>query len=167
MIDLAGIQTAYYLVAATGVLVAAVFYVLSLKSTIDNRRAQLLMEFNRIISSKEWVTDLHIVLNYEWSDFDEFWSKYGHSNPVDHSRWISIGNSMSAMLSLLNRSLVDEEMLREYLSSVSMGSFWEKFGPAVKEMRVRMNNPHFFSNIEFYYDKWLNQGKILAEGHTL
>jgi hypothetical protein len=52
MVDLAEIQAAYYMVAATGVLVAAIYYVLNLRNTIDNRKAQLLMEYNKIMSSK-------------------------------------------------------------------------------------------------------------------
>ena len=167
MVTLEEIQTVYYMVAATGVLVAAVFYVLNLKSSIDNRKAQLLMEFNRMTSSKEWVTDVHLTLNYEWKDFPDFWNRYGHPNPVDHSRWISIANSMDNMLTLLKRNIVDEEILRSYLGSVSMGGFWEKFGPAVREMRVRMGNPYLFGDIEFYYVKWLKQGKIIAGGHSL
>ena len=33
MVDMAQIQTAYYMVAATGVLVAAVYYVMTLRTT--------------------------------------------------------------------------------------------------------------------------------------
>jgi len=155
VVELAEIQTAYYMVAATGVIVAAVYYIMTLRSTMDNRKAQLLMEYNRIISSKGWLTDLHESLNYEWSDYEEFDRKYGHPNPEAHSRWISIANSMESALMLLDRNLVNEDMLRFYLGSVSMGLFWEKFGPAVKEMRVRMKSPNMFHNIEFYYDKWM------------
>jgi hypothetical protein len=163
MVDLAEIQAIYYMVAATGVLIAAAYYVMTLKSTMDNRKAQLLMECNRIMNSKEYLIDLHESLNYEWKDFDDFWAKYGHPNPEAHSRWISIANSMSNTLDLLKLSLINEEMARKYLGYVSMGSFWEKFAPAVKEMRVRMNLPDMFENIEFYYDKWkLSQSHVRA-----
>ena len=74
---------------------------------------------------------------------------------------------MENMLTLLKRNIVDEEILRRYLGSVSMGSFWEKFGPAVREMRVQMNNPFLFSDIEFYYDKWLREGRIIVGGHRI
>jgi Flp pilus assembly protein TadB len=50
LVDLAEIQAAYYMVAATGVLVAAGYYVLNMramqrssKQTLDTRQAQLLM----------------------------------------------------------------------------------------------------------------------------
>jgi hypothetical protein len=127
---------------------------MNLKNTLDNRKAQLLMEYNRILSSKEWLIDLHESLNYEWKDFNDFWAKYGHPNPIAHSRWISVGNCMSYALMLLKYDLVNEEMLRRYLGYVSMGSWWEKSGPAIKEMRVMWNLPDMFSDMEFYYNKW-------------
>ena len=155
MVDLAEIQAAYYMVAATGVLVAAVYYILNLRSTIENRKAQLLMEYNKIVSSKEWLIDLHESLNYEWKDYKDFNEKYGHPNPEGHSRWISIANSMECALMLLRRNLVDEGMLKGYLGNMSIGLFWEKFSPAIKEMRAQYNNPQIFDLIEFYYNKWM------------
>lgn len=155
MVDLVMLQSLSYMAAAIGVCVATFYYVMMLRSTIDNRKAQLLMEYNKITSSKEWLIDLHESLNYEWKDYEDFWAKYGHPNPEAHSRWISIANSMDCALMLLRRNLVDEEMLRYYLSNVSMGVFWEKFSPAIKEMRIHMNSPKMFSPIEFYYNKWI------------
>ena len=112
-----------YVAGALEVCVAAVFYVLNLRTSIENRKAQLLMEFNKMISSKEWLTDLHIALNYEWKDYEEFWNKYWHPNPVEHSRWVPVTNSMVTALLLLRWNLVNEEMLRDYLGYVSMGAF--------------------------------------------
>jgi len=50
MVDLAEIQAAYYMVAATGVLVAAIYYMMTLRTTqrnmkmnLETRQAQLLM----------------------------------------------------------------------------------------------------------------------------
>jgi len=148
------IQTVGVLITATSVTIAAIYYILTLRNTIDNRKAKLLMECNRIMNSKEYLIDLHESLNYEWKDFNDFWAKYGHPNPEAHSRWISIANSMSNTLDLLKWNLINEDMARQYLGYVSMGAFWEKFAPAVKEMRVQMNLPKMFGNIEYYYDKW-------------
>jgi len=41
MVDLAEIQAAYYMVAATGVLVAAIYYVVTLRTTQRNMKANL------------------------------------------------------------------------------------------------------------------------------
>jgi hypothetical protein len=154
MVDLALLQSVSYIAGAIGVGVAAVFYVLNLRNSIDNRRAQLIMEYNKLHTSKEWLIDYHESMNYEWKDFDDFWAKYGHSNPVAHSKWISVANSLDGAVSLLKWNLVNEEMLRGYLSNTSMGAFWDKFGPMIKEMRLMWNMPSMFNGMEFYYNKW-------------
>jgi len=41
MVTLEEIQSVYYIVAATGVLVAAVFYILNMRETTRNRRLTL------------------------------------------------------------------------------------------------------------------------------
>ena len=154
MVDIALLQSVSYIAGALGVCVAAIYYVMNLRSTLDNRKAQLLMEYNKIYSSKEFLIDLHESFNYEWKDFDDFWAKYGHPNPVAHSTWISIFNSYGYALQLLKWNLVSEEMLKGYLGYVSMGALWEKFGSMIKEMRIRMNQPGMGSDLEYYYNKW-------------
>jgi hypothetical protein len=154
MVDLALLQSVSYIAGALGVCVAAAYYVLNLRNTIDNRKAQHLMEFNRIMNSKEWLIDLHESMNYEWKDWDDFWQKYGHPNPEAHSRWIFILNSFGNPFTLLKWRLVDEEMLREYLGPVSFMPFWEKFSPCIREMRVLLKDPNMCRDMEFYYNKW-------------
>jgi len=41
MVDLAEIQAAYYMVAATGVLMAAIYCTFNIRQSIPNRKAQL------------------------------------------------------------------------------------------------------------------------------
>jgi hypothetical protein len=136
------------------VTVAAIYYIMMLRNTNENRKAQMLTEFNRTINSKEWLLDLHESMNYEWKDFNDFWQKYGHSNPEAHCKWISILNSMGTPFTLLKYGLVDEEMLRDYLGPVSFMPFWEKFYPAIKEMRVILDYPDMCKSMELYYNKW-------------
>jgi hypothetical protein len=152
------VQTIGVLVTAASVSIAAIYYMLTLRNTIDNRKAQLLIECNRIMNSKEFVLDLHETLNYEWKDFDDFWQKYGHPSPAAHTKWIYIANLMGSTLDLVDSKLISEDMARKYLGYVNMGSFWEKFGPMIREMRVRMNLPNMFEKMEFYYDRWQRTG---------
>jgi hypothetical protein len=72
MVDLALLQSVSYIAGALGVCVATVFYVLNLRNSIDNRKAQLIMEYNKLHTSKEWLIDYHESMNYEWKDFDDF-----------------------------------------------------------------------------------------------
>jgi len=53
MVDLVEIQAAYYMVAATGVLVAAGYYVLNMRTQTRTREAQLFMQSFNI-----WLTQI-------------------------------------------------------------------------------------------------------------
>ena len=136
MVDLALLQSISNLTGAIGVLAASAYYIWNIQNNNKQRR-------NEVVRT--------IIDRYSSARAR---AKYGHPNPVAHSRWISIFNSYGYALQLLKWNLVSEEMLKGYLGYVSMGAFWEKFGPMIKEMRVRMNQPGMGSDLEFYYNKW-------------
>ena len=85
MVDLAEIQTAYYLVAATGVLVAAIYYISNIRATrkaqelaqktqeqnLDTRQAQLFMNVYQTSYSNEYNEARSKIIN-SVKDYDEF-----------------------------------------------------------------------------------------------
>ena len=83
MVDLVEIQAAYYMVAATGVLVAAIYYIYNIrinqravKATLETRQTQLFMQVMDKMDQR-WLDDLFEILNeWEWKDFDDFDKKY-------------------------------------------------------------------------------------------
>jgi hypothetical protein len=79
MVSIEEIQAAYYMVAATGVLIAAVFYILNLrvqqenmKGTAKNRRATLTNNILQTFLSDEGMAKFLELLSMEWTDFDDF-----------------------------------------------------------------------------------------------
>ncbi|TFH15016.1 hypothetical protein E4H04_09185 [Candidatus Bathyarchaeota archaeon] len=80
--SLADIQAAYYMVAATGVLVAAVFYIVNLRETTRNRKATFASNQLQFSGSVEWQQLMLEVWEMKWSDFGDFMKKYDSSaNP--------------------------------------------------------------------------------------
>jgi hypothetical protein len=77
------IQAAYYMVAATGVLVAAGFYVMNLRETMKNRRAALANNMQQTIETEDWQKRFMNTLNMQWSDFEDFKRKYDSSVDVE------------------------------------------------------------------------------------
>jgi len=64
------------MVAATGVLIVAVFYILNLRETTKNRRATLTNSLMQTFTSeKGHKRDLELYM-MEWKDFDDFDKKY-------------------------------------------------------------------------------------------
>jgi hypothetical protein len=78
MVDLAEIQAAYYMVAATGVLVAAIYYVLNMRATqrnlkanLDTRQAQILMNLYERWSEPEFQNAWRDIQTWEWRDYED------------------------------------------------------------------------------------------------
>jgi hypothetical protein len=79
MVTIEEIQAAYYMVAATGVLVAAAYYVMNIrtnqrnmKTTLDTRQAQLYMTIYQDLTSTETIDKFIKILNMQFKDFDEY-----------------------------------------------------------------------------------------------
>jgi hypothetical protein len=99
------------IVAAAGVLVAAIYYIINLRHNMKARE----MEICRLVSSdytseqsiQRWAT----MMNMEWKDFKDFMEKYGLSNPELYSKWVSqfFGWEMMGIL-LKNKVVRAEEM---------------------------------------------------------
>ena len=101
MVDLAEIQAAYYMVAATGVLVAAIYYVIqhedkpeklntSPESTGADPRDKASPAINGYIPSLliKAVPDGHGGDDtfWKWRDYDDYMSKYGMGNVVENGK---------------------------------------------------------------------------------
>ena len=90
MVELAEIQFAYYMLAATGVLVAAIYYIISLRYNMKAREIEICRIFTSDFTSDQALQRYAIVMNMGWKDYDDFMEKYGHSNPEMFSKWVSL-----------------------------------------------------------------------------
>ena len=103
MVELADIQAAYYMVAATGVLVAAIYYVLNMramqrnsKAALETRQAQLLMNIYERWSKPEFQEAWSDILTWEWKDLDDYMRKYG-SNKESNREILLVGSMFEGL----------------------------------------------------------------------
>jgi hypothetical protein len=155
-VDLAEIQAAYYMVAATGVLVAAVYYVLNMKTTLQTRQAQLFMQIYDRMSQPELSAIINdIRYNMHWKDSNDFWAKYGaETNITEYSRLASAGNYFKGIGVLLKRGLIDKMFIYDLLSS-PLKLYWERLGPIILERRRLTSNPNLFAFVDYLYDEMM------------
>jgi hypothetical protein len=171
LVDLAEIQAAYYMVAATGVLVAAVYYVLNMRvtrrtqdlalksqeQTLVTRQAQLFMPLYAYYSQTEFPRNLHnIYVKWKWTDPEDFFEKYGPEANMDAwSQVQSMGNYFRGVGVLLKDELVERRMVYDLLYSPIV-MYWEKIESIAKEYRVKYNQPKAFMYIDFLYNEMMN-----------
>ena len=158
MVDLAEIQAAYYMVAATGVLVAAIYYVANMrayqrnmKMNLETRQAQLLMSILNRWTETEYNKRWQVTLwNMSWKDYDDKMSKYPWGSP-ELIEEVTLWNYFESIGVLVEEGLIDEKILAKLMAG-DLIQFWEKFGPFILEMRKRRGLPLLYEKTEYLYN---------------
>jgi hypothetical protein len=149
MVDLAEIQAAYYMVAATGVLVAAAFYILNLRMSQRTLRINVTNNLLQTYQSEEGQKSFLDLMYYEWSDYEDFDRKYGSKNNRDATAkrfWMwETYNNMGMML---RKGFVDIDVLND-MGLQGIVYFWEKYKPIVVETRRRYNGKDYCRDMEY------------------
>jgi len=169
MVDLAEIQAAYYMVAATGVLVAAIYYVynmrvnqMAMKTTLETRQSQFMSQISDEINSLENWKIAWELLGMEWTDWEDFEKKYGSSgNPEAAARRFSLFSKLDNVGWLLKNGMLDPEWVHsQFHMNVTM--LWLKFEPQIIQMRKAMRSPTILMGFEYLGRKILEIEKVKA-----
>lgn len=154
MVDLSEIETVYYMVTATGVLVAAVYYILSMRATLQTRQAELFMEVFDRYQDMEFVKIFLMVMKREWKSYDEWNSD--RWDPIQGPARISINNYFEGIGLLIQRGLLSPKSVADILAG-PVAMWWNKQSEYVKEFRVRARFPMYGDKIEYLYDEMMKQ----------
>jgi len=170
MVDLAEIQAAYYMVAATGVLVAAIYYVynmrisqknqqlalktqeLSLKAqqqNIETRQAQLFMGIYQAFYSPAFQENDRILINKELRNLDDYRQMYKNKKTwTAFMIWYAYYEGIGV---LVREKLVDIRLVAELMSG-PVRWFWERYRPMVLECRRELGFPRMMIEVEYLYN---------------
>jgi len=188
MVELAEIQAAYYMVAATGVLIAAVFYILNLRisqrnqeislknqelsqktqelalktqqQTLETRQAQLLMQIYQTFMSPQLMDAEYRLYNIEFKKSEDYNKLLKDKD--DYKAFIFYGSFLEGLGVLVKNNLMDIRLLAE-LTSAAILWFWEKYRDGVIDCRIKLNWPRFFVEVEYLYDRCIEYGKAHPE----
>ncbi|MGD0804032.1 MAG: hypothetical protein ABSA11_08180 [Candidatus Bathyarchaeia archaeon] len=134
MVDLGEIQAAYYMVAATGVLVAAAFYIVNLRETTKNRKATFSLALMTTTFGREGARDYAELLSMQWTDADDFKRKYdSRVNPENYilrEHFFDLCNEIGWQY---RTGLVDLETV--WRVGLGVHLMWFKFKPIVEVYR--------------------------------
>lgn len=178
MVDLEVIQSVYYMVAATGVLVAAVYYVMNIRTNqrnqelmlkaqqqnVETRQLQLFMSIYQSMITRQFQADneeIHHV--WEWKDMNDYLKKYGATNPEMNGKMASVFFTYDGIGVLVKRGFIDPELVYD-LTYVQAVEVWEKFVPLIREFRKWGNAPHVFSDFEYLYNTMITTRE--KRGHS-
>ena len=157
MIELSTIRD---LVAIFGVIAGFTYYVLTVQNTrknqqqqLETRQAQLFMSIYQNWASKDNLKDLEKWIAMEWTDYDDFFTRYSpQTTPDEHASWDKMIYYFEGLGLLVKQELVNPISVSELLGAAII-FLWEKYSPLLIEMRERVQMPDQWSNFEYLYNK--------------
>jgi hypothetical protein len=167
MVDIALLQSISYMAGALGVCIAAIFYVLNLrisqrnvKANTETRQFQLLMQLSAPQFTKEGFRTYYEFTTMEWKDYDDFEKKYGSDvNPESLYTRDFIASWFHKAGILLRYGMIDRELLYDLLGPDSI-SQWNKYGEIVRTQRELYSYPEMYRDWDYLYDEMV---KVAAE----
>lgn len=150
MID---IQTISVSLAALGILVAAMYYTLTVRNQNRTRQAQLFMQIYSVFRTEEFQDNITEILSWKWNDYDDFLEKYGpKTNPKAWRALGSVAGYFEGIGLMVNEKLIDISLV-ENLMSTHIIIFWEKINPLSIEFRRDFNRPQIDVWKEYLYNE--------------
>ena len=155
MVDIVEISA---MVAAAGVIVGVVYYILDMRHNMKARE----METCRLVVS-DYISEQAIkrhatMMNMEWKDNKDFIERYGNSNPEMFAIWASWFFAWEMMGILLKNKIVRAEEMYDLGGYTAMLA-WEKFKDVIQGFRSfrgsRWTPPDLLSNAEFFSQEML------------
>ena len=145
-------------VAIFGVIAGFSYYVLTVRNQqknqlqqLETRQAQLFMPLYSNVHDREFLkTIIPILLEWEWTDYDDFHSKYGAQNIDEYSRFYTILDYFEGIGVLVKRGLIDISFIDDLFSGLIV-MYWEKLESIIMEIRVKMNWPQAGEYFEYLY----------------
>jgi hypothetical protein len=142
MVDITEIAA---LVAAAGVLVGVVYYILDLKNQSRVRQTDLLARLFSSMIDKDWLEAWEKVRDRENLDYSEYKEKYGfvEANQV-YLFYDQLGR-------LLQKGLIDIDLLPLEVGQIT--NAWEKLGFILEGSRRKFNEPKLGSGFQYLYNE--------------
>ncbi|MGD0805813.1 MAG: hypothetical protein ABSA11_17260 [Candidatus Bathyarchaeia archaeon] len=170
MVDLSEIQAVYYMVAATGVLVAAAYYVMNMRAsrksqelaqktqeqTLETRKLQFLTTTVQFLMNEEGFKTIGELLNMEWTDYDDFEKKYGSDHGLDnYAKRYYIITYYNMLGAFLREKLIDAESLYNTGPAIQFIFFWHKFKGIIERQRELYVGADYGRDLEFLSDEMM------------
>ena len=106
LVDLALRQSVSYIAGALGVCVAAIYYILNMRATLQTRHAQLYMYFASQMTSDTWAEHMLKIDQLKWNNLEEF-NEWYNKDPRNQISWGVALNFFENAGVLVRRNLMD------------------------------------------------------------
>ena len=152
------------MVAIFGVIAGFSYYVLTVRATrknqnlqLDTRKAQTFNQLYSWLATTENLIEYIDLLNWEWSDYDDFEKKYGSDNNLrGYAIRTRIWCTFDSVGKMLKDGIVDLDFI--YALNVMVLLQWFKWKDIIEEQRKRYYTPLFLENWEYLVNEFIAYG---------
>lgn len=165
MVDLALLQSVSYIAGALGVCVAATYYVMNMRATLQTRQAQLFMTsmFEKL-SSPEFAKASRTLEKNKPKTVQDL--AHIFDDPELNAAWGTVWWVYEGLGVLIHEDLVDIRLVARYIGG-TYKAVWEAWGPVFKLAKVEWNHPRMADESEYLYDRLMDFGRKNLEYHII
>jgi len=143
------------IVAAAGVLVGVVYYILEIRHQSKVRQTDLLLRIYSTFGSEEFQKALMKTLSMDFKDYNDFVKKYyspaGWSEKPEMIALGTVDVLFEEIGVLLHRNLIDPRLVDDLFGYMAI-LVWEKIKPAVEGWRKQFQIPRSLQQFEYLYN---------------
>ncbi len=155
-----GITEISAVVAAAGVVVGVLYYILEMRHQNKVRQTDLITRLSYDVSvNKEFLEATVDVMKTQFSGYDDFVRRYG--DPISRNQvplsFMMVGNFFEQIGVLYRNKLIDIPLVIQ-LFPVSL--LWEKMEPLAEGMRSEYRNPEFFEHFEYLFNEMKKREQV-------
>jgi hypothetical protein len=144
------------IVAAAGVFVGVVYYILEIRHQTKIRETDLAIRMNpwMNVTGSELTNAIAAVWNLEYKDYSDFVERYGPYNLVkpENRALHMVMNYFEGVGLLLKRNLMTVDFAWDLYGSTCFMA-WEKVKPLAIGIRRQYGTPDAWSNFEYLYNE--------------
>lgn len=136
-----------------GVIGGFTYYVMNLMEARRNRRITLTTTLMQHFMTSEASRDTADLFSMEWSDLDDYHSKYDHRvNPDNFAKRIAVWRLLDSIGLLYRKGLLDLETINSGSTGI-IPSLWRKFEPVIEMYRETDFHGSTWENWEYLAGK--------------
>ena len=121
----------------------------SQEQALETRQASIFTQIAYQLYSKEHVTIYFELIDWEWNDYQDFYSKYGQGE--NRVKRMMVWLNFDLVGRLMREGLLDRLLVSQLLGSAILRS-WNKFEPIIIEDRKEMG-PHWMTEWEYAFNE--------------
>jgi hypothetical protein len=141
MVDITEISA---IVAAAGVLIGVVYYVMEMRHQTKIRQTDLVIRLSSFVDNKEIAEALMTLVSSDFKDVDELREK------ISPPTLIIIANFYHRVGVLVQKGLVDADLVGSIIYTKGV---WENIEPWIVYVRQKLGIPHMFGSFEDLYNE--------------